>query len=209
MTNFEKACKMSFNDWAAAIPDIVPEAEYTAKHEKWLKTLFNKMRNNRYHTLTSRKFKLLLTAAVIATLLLTAFAIPSSRESVIEKFDTFTTYKLTKSNNNSLNGNIIVGYIPYGFELVGEHELNKQIILEYESNSGENFVIYKCSSSTEINFDTENSEVEMINGEKNIYYYCLGQNNYSNIVWTENDYIYRIDGNLSKGEFINIAESVE
>ena len=40
MSNFEKACELSLNDWLATIPEVVPEAEYTDKHEKWLKKLF-------------------------------------------------------------------------------------------------------------------------------------------------------------------------
>ena len=65
MNNFEKACELSLNDWLATIPDIVPEAEYTDKHEKWLKKLFNKMRDNRYHRFTTKTVKVLLIAATL------------------------------------------------------------------------------------------------------------------------------------------------
>ena len=40
MNNFQNACELSLNDWVSTLPDIVPEAEYTKKHEKWKKNLF-------------------------------------------------------------------------------------------------------------------------------------------------------------------------
>ncbi|MBR5203193.1 MAG: hypothetical protein IKW45_08000, partial [Clostridia bacterium] len=94
MSNFEKACEMSLNDWLATIPDIVPEAEYTEKHAKWLRKLFNKMRDNRYHRFTTKTVKVLMIAAVLSALLLTAFVIPSSREYIIDNFDIFSRYQL-------------------------------------------------------------------------------------------------------------------
>ena len=131
MNNFEKACEMSLNDWLATIPEIVPEAEYTKNHEKWKRKLFNKMRGNRYHRFTTKTVKVLMIAAVLSALLLTAFVIPSSREYIIDNFDIFSRYQITEPNDNSVNGEITVGYIPEGFELAETIVQDKHIAYKY------------------------------------------------------------------------------
>lgn len=209
MTKFEKACEMSFNDWIATIPDIVPEAEYTDKHAKWLKKLFNKMRDDRYHVFTTKTIKVLLVAAVLTALLLTAFVIPSSREFIVDNFEIFSTYELTESNNNSVNGEITVGYVPEGFEPVSSVKLGKQIICKYESTNGTYFTVYKYSASMKVEFNTEDnfSEVIIVDGVE--YVYCKGNLGVDNVIWTKNDYVYRIDGNITVDELIKIAQTVK
>ena len=209
MNNFEKAFEMSMNDWLSTIPDIVPEAEYTKNHDKWLKNLLNKMRDNKYHTFTTKTIKVLLVAAVLCALLLTAFVVPSSREFIVDHFDIFSRYKLTESNNNAINGEITVGYIPEGFKLTNENVLERLIINDYYDSNGNFITITKSSSSAEVDSNTEDVETEIIvinNGE---YRYCLSKNNTGNVIWTENDYVYRINGTVSKDELLKIAETVK
>lgn len=210
MNKFKKACEMSLNEWLATIPDDVPEAEYTENHEKWLKRLFNKMRDNRYHRLTTKTVKVLLVAAVLFALLLTAFVIPSSREFIIDNFDIYGTYKFTKHNNNSVNGEIKVGYIPEGFEFEYSVSEHKHIFNHYISkDENKFFTISKRSSSNKVDFNTEIIETENIVINNIMYIYSLNENNTSSVIWNENDYIYRINGHLSKEEIIKIAENVE
>lgn len=209
MTKFEKACEMSFNDWIATIPDIVPEAEYTDKHAKWLKKLFNKMRDDRYHVFTTKTIKVLLVAAVLTALLLTAFVIPSSREFIVDNFEIFSTYELTESNNNSVNGEITVGYVPEGFELESEEEYTKYLVACYTSSNDKEFIIYKCSSSTQVEFNSEYNNLEKIIVDDTEYVYCKGELGVDNIIWTKNDYVYRIDGNITLDELIKIAQTVK
>lgn len=38
--------------------------------------------------------------------------------------------------------------------------------------------------------------------------YCEGNEGISNIVWSKNDYVYRIDSSLFKNELVNIAKFV-
>ncbi len=209
MNNFVKACEMSINDWVATFPDEIPEAEYTKNHEKWKKKLFNKMRDNRYHTFTTTTVKVLLVAAILSTLLLTAFIIPSSREYIIDNFEIFSRYKITENNKNSVNGEITVGYIPEGFELVNEQVVSKTIVYDYVSSNGLFFKIIKQSSSMEIDFNTEYffSQKIIIDGVE--YTFCEGNSDVNSIIWNENDYVYLIDGQLTKEEIIKIAETVK
>lgn len=209
MTKFEKACEMSFNDWIATIPDIVPEAEYTDKHAKWLKKLFNKMRDDRYHVFTTKTIKVLLVAAVLTALLLTAFVIPSSREFIVDNFEIFSTYELTESNNNSVNGEITVGYVPEGFELVIKENQSKHMYNKYESEDGSFFTIYKYPSSMKVDFDTETGNAEYITFDNVTYTVCTDTNGIYTVVWTVNDYIYQVDGPLEKDNILKIAKSAK
>lgn len=208
MSKLARACELSLNDWFATFPEIIPEAERSEKHEKWKKKLFDKMRNDRYHRFTTKTVKVMLVAAVLSALLLTAFVIPSSREFIIDNFDIFSTYKLTESNDNSVNGEIAVGYIPDGFELTNKNNNSKLIAYDY-MNENDWVTVSKLASSMKIEFDTETGNIENIIMDSKTYIFYVDKNNYNCIVWNENDYIYRINGTISKDELLKIAETVK
>ena len=209
MTNLAKACELSLNDWLATFPDIIPEAERSPKHEKWKRNLFNKMRDDRYHRFTTRTIKVILVAAILMALLMTAFVFPSSRETAINNLNVFSKFKITEHNKNAVNGEIKVGYIPEGFELDKNYYVDKQIISRYHSSSEKFFTIWKCTSSLEMNFNTEfyDSEEIMIGNIK--YIYCQGNEGVNNLVWTRNDYVYRISGSFNLEELLKIAKTVK
>ncbi len=209
MTNLAKACELSLNEWLATFPDIIPEAERSQKHEKWKRNLFNKMRDDHYHRFTTRTIKVILVAAILMALLLSAFVFPSSRETAINNLNVFSRFKITEHNKNAVNGEIKVGYIPEGFELIAEKQSGKQRIYEFEHKNSEFFTIWKCSSVIEMNFNTEffNSEEIIVNNIK--YVYCQGNEGVNNLVWTRNDYVYGIDGTISKEEMLKIAKTVK
>ncbi len=209
MNNFEKACEMSLNDWLATIPEIVPEAEYTKNHEKWKRKLFNKMRDNRYHRFTTKTVKVLMIAAVLSALLLTAFVIPSSREYIIDNFDIFSRYQLTESNDNSVNGEITVGYIPEGFELVDKQVSSKISYIDYKDSSGITIKISKSSSATKVEFDTETGKIENVVINDKQYTFYIDENSFRYLVWNRNDYVYQIHSSISREEMIKIAETVK
>lgn len=209
MNKLARACELSLNDWYATFPDVIPEAECSKKHEKWKKTLFNKMRDDHYHRFTTKTIKVMLIAATLSALLLTAFVIPSSREFIIDNFDIFSRYKLTESNNNAVNGEITVGYIPEGFKLTNEQESARTMMNDYYNSNGEFFIISKSASSAEVDFDTETGSIENIENNGQIYIFYVDTNNHNNLVWNGNDYIYQIDGTLPKDELLKIAETVK
>lgn len=209
MTNLAKACELSLNDWLESFPDIIPEAECSKKHEKWKKNLFNKMRDDHYHRFTTRTIKVMLVAAILCALLLTAFVIPSSREFMLDKFDIASRYKITENNKNSVDGDMTVGYIPEGYKLSTSVEMNKVINNVYIDLRDNSFSIVKSSSAAEVDFDTEHfdSKEIVIDGIK--YVYCKGNLGVNNIIWTKNDYVYRVSGLLTLEELLKIAKDVE
>lgn len=209
MNKLARACELSLNDWFATFPEVIPEAERSEKHEKWKRKLFDKMRNDRYHRFTTKTVRVMLVAAVLWALLLTAFVIPSSREFIIDNFEIFSTYKLTESNDNSVNGEITVGYIPDGFELTNKQVFAKALVNDYTDSLGDIITITKYSSSIKVEFDTEMGNIENIdiNGQKYIFY--VDENNYNYLVWNKNDYVYQIDGAISKDELLKMAQTVK
>lgn len=209
MSKLAKACELSLNEWLGPIPDELPEVEYSKKHEKWKKNLFNKMRGGYYHRFTTKTIKVMMVAAILTALLMTAFVFPSSRETTLNNLNVFSIFKITEHNKNSVNREIKVGYIPEGFELESKDATAKVVQLDYISNNGQFFTILKCSSAGKVEFNTEffDSEEVIVNNIK--YTYCEGNEGVNNIVWTKNDYVYRIDGALSKEEMLKIAKTVE
>lgn len=208
MNRFAKACEMSFCEWEQSIPDIVPPAEYTEKHEKWLGTLFNKMRGGKYHKLTTRAVKILVAAAVISALLLTAFIAPASRDFIVDNFNIFSTYALAAENGNSVASGIEAGYIPEGFTLEGRESYSKSVMVCYTSPDGSVFRIYKSASSVKIDFNTENTNAEKITVDGITYTYCPAASGVNSIIWTKNSYVYHIDGSLSAENLIKIAKNI-
>ena len=209
MSKLARACELSLNDWFATFPDEIPEAEHSKKHEKWKKTLFNKMRNDRYHRFTTKTVKVMWIAATLCALLFTAFVVPSSREFIVDHFEIFSRYKLTESNNNAINGEITVGYIPEGFKLTNEQKSARTVMNDYYNSNGEFFTISKYSSSIEVDLDTETGNIENFTVNNKVYSYYVDKNNNNYLVWNVNDYVYRINGTISKDELLKIAETVK
>ena len=209
MSKLAKACELSLNEWLGPIPDELPEVEYSKKHERWKKNLFNKMRGGYYHRFTTQTIKVMLVAAILMALLMTAFVFPSSRETTVDSFNVFSIFKITKHNKNSVNHEIKVGYIPEVFKLDNEVITIKLVQYEYVSNDGQYFTILKCSSSMKMEFNSEFFDSEEIIVDNIKYTYCQGNESVNNLIWSKNDYVYRIEGMLSKEELLKIAKTVE
>lgn len=209
MSKLALACELSLNDWLATFPEKIPKAECSKKHERWKKTLFNKMRDDHYHRFTTKTIKIMLVAAVLFALLLTAFVIPSSRKAILDKFDIYSTYQISEHNNNSVNSDMKIGYIPEGFELTDIIKQDKHVYHQYESQNQQVFLVYKSSSSMKVEYNSEDAPSEEMVIDNISYIYCEGKHGSNNLIWTKNDYVYRIDGTLSKEEMLKIAKSVE
>ncbi len=208
MSKFAKACVLSYEEWVATIPEELPEPEYSKKHIRRMNALKNKMRGNVYHHFTTRTIKVMLVAAILLALMMTAFVFPSSRDSFMDNFNIASRYQMTKNNKNSVADKIIVGYIPEGFKLENQQTYSKTIIYDYSSNDSK-FTITKFSSSIEIDFNTEDIETEAIVVGNKEYTYGISLSNVSNLIWIENDYIYQIKGDITKEEMLNIATTIK
>ena len=209
MSKFAKACILSYEEWVATIPEELPEPEYSKKHIRRMNALKNKMRGNVYHHFTTKTIRVMLIAAILLAFLMTAFVFPSSREAIMDNFNIASRYQMTKENKNSVPDNITVGYIPEGFELESKDNSSKMSYYKYTSLDNSTFTVYKSASSGEIDFDTENLETKNVTINNIDYMYGTDAFGNTNIIWIVNDYMFRIDGNLSIEELFKIAESIE
>lgn len=209
MSKLAEACALSFEEWISTFPETMPKAECSPQHEKWKKKLFNKMRNDRYHVLTTKSIKLMLVAAILCALLMSAFVFPSSREGFVNSFDDFSIFKLIKDNNNFVNSEIKVGYIPEGYQFSEIIDTGKHKMYRYSNSDGEFFSILKQSSSMKVEYNSENSISNEIFIDGIKYIYCEGSTGTNNLVWIKNDYVYQLEGHFSKDELTKIAQSIE
>ena len=209
MSKLAEACALSFEEWISTFPETMPKAECSPQHEKWKKKLFNKMRNDRYHVLTTKSIKIMLVAAILCALLMSAFVFPSSREGFVDNFYDFSIFKMTKDNSNYVNNEIKVGYMPEGFNLESSSYVGKNLLNRYEDNNGNYFTVLKSSSSINIKYNSENTESTeiIINGTR--YVYCKGDAQVYNLIWIKYDYVYRIEARFNLDELLKIAQSVE
>ena len=209
MSKLAEACALSFEEWISTFPETMPKAECSPQHEKWKKKLFNKMRNDRYHVLTTKSIKIMLVAAILCALLMSAFVFPSSREGFVNSFDDFSIFKLTKDNNNFVNSEIKVGYLLEGYEFAETIDTGKHKMYRYSNDKGDFFSITKNASSMRVDYNSENgiSTEKIINGIKYIYF--ESESGVNSLIWIKNDYVYRINSMLTFSDLLEIAQSVE
>ena len=208
MSKFARACILSYEEWVATIPEELPKPEYSKRHIRRMNALKNKMRGNVYHHFTTKTIRIMLVAAILLALMMTAFVFPSSRDSFIDNFNIASRYQMTKNNKNSVPDEITVGYIPEGFELISKESYSKSTMYHFISKSNLTFRIHKSSSAIEIDFNTEDIKTETIIFGNVEYTYGLSLSNVSYLIWQKNDYIYRINGEISKEEMLKIAKTV-
>ncbi len=209
MSKLAEACVLSFDEWIESFPDNVPKAECSEKHIKWKQKLFDKMRNDRYHRLTSKTIKIMLVAAILCALLLSAFVFPSSRETIVEEFDIFNTFKITKDNKNHINSDITVGYIPEGYKYTKTIVMEKQVSYIYQNDKSETLTITKCSSSSIVSYDNEKTTSKEIIISDVKYVFSESETGNNSLTWTKNDYVYRIIGFLDLDELLKISDNVK
>lgn len=209
MSKLAEACALSFEEWISTFPEAMPKAECSPQHEKWKKKLFNKMRNDRYHVLTTKSIKIMLVAAILCALLMSAFVFPSSREGFVNSFDDFSLFKITKDNNNYVNTELKVDYLPEGFKFESSRFEGKILINRYVNNEGEFFTVMKHSSSIELDYNSEKNVTNEMFVNRVKYIYCVGDLDINNIMWTKNDYVYQIEAHFDKEELLKIAQGME
>ncbi len=210
MNKFEQACIASYKEWENSLPNIesLPDPQYSKKHNKRMNRLFDQMRGNSYHHLTGRAVRILIAAAMLCALLLCAFATPSSRKTIVEKFDGFGKFKITQSNGNMVT-DLRIGYIPKGYEFESYSKDFKIIDFRYVSSDGDLLVLSKNSSGVKLLFNTENCRIEEIVIDNITYTYVTDSNEYKTLMWNKQDYIYSVSGGISKEELIKIAQNMK
>lgn len=204
MNNFNDACTLSCDDWLNNFSESY-ECDFSKTFEKEMQRLVDKMRNDKYHKFTRKTMSALIIAAVVLSFATTAFAIPSSRKYIIEKFTDHFSYAVIEPDNIDTVEDIIVGYIPEGYEKRNEYIFEKEISQEYQRDD-EWFIISKNTIDTEINFDALDTESKTIDGTKYLFFVTDSTNG---VIWNDSLYVYSVSGKINKEELIKIAIEIK
>ena len=102
--------------------------------------------------------------------------------------------------------------LPDNFEMVGQDKLSFHVYTLYRNEFSNQTIsfsqytknIYKKHYNTE---DHNFEEIE-INDHKGIYIY-FSESHRSIVIWDNNDYIFELDGNLSKDTLVDLAKSAK
>ena len=169
-----------------------------------MNTLLDSRTEDGKHRISGKIIKFIIIAAVIMAVAATAFAIPSSRKFIIDRFSDHSEYNVQDTSEAQEVKSLELNYIPAGFKKTEDYGY----IYLYE-NGNKYFSIEKMNLNSTVGFDTEKHEYEhlMINGA-NAVYYQTGENA-GGILFNNGNYIFLIDGNVGKDELVKIAQNVK
>ncbi|HAQ63107.1 MAG TPA: hypothetical protein DCR23_01455 [Ruminococcaceae bacterium] len=209
MTPLEEACAISLKRWVDSLPDDIEPYQFSKKHKRRMKVLFNKMRGGRYHSITTRATVLLVAAILIFAMAVTAMAIPYTREFIIEKFFDHSTYTVVGGEYSEI-GDIEIGYIPEGFEIYEVFNGKATKIISYKSKSNDMWFDIKFSLANQDSYiDTEKYSFQEIKTAKRQYTY-YHNDIYNGIIWNNGNMVFNIYGNTNTqlDEYLAIADSI-
>lgn len=207
MTNFEKACLLSCEEWVNTLSTI-DDFQFSKSYERKMKKLFNKMRNDKYHRFTTNTVKVLVAAAIIMSIATTAFAIPTTREYIFNHFKNYAVYTVADVDQAEQIEPISVGYLPDGFVQNYEDSALDRNTLGYE-NGAEWIKIdkYRINSSVFKDNEYNNYETVQING---VDYICsVNDDGNTEIIWNNGEYVYSIYSSLNMNNLLTIAENLK
>lgn len=203
MSEFEEALWLSAENWADSFPLDLPKHKFSKKHNKVINEIIYGKQDKKIK-LSKGTIKVLLIAAVLLAIATTAFAIPQSREYIVDKFSNHSEYNVVDNKKSKRVKSLNVNYIPAGFEKGDDYGDTVQYV-----KGDKDFVVEKLELTGSIGFDTENYEHEniKINGIDAVYY--RSNNNGKGIIFNDGNYIYIISGNIEKDKLVKIAQNIE
>ena len=163
----------------------------------------------------SRRIAIILIGFIIVASSITIFSVEALRIRFLNMFiDTKQTHSKINFNENRKGDSfstddIYLGYIPEGFELKNNKSENENIVLKFTKDD-EFFEIhllkYKNDSNNGINTENVGVVVIEINGHEGAYIVKDGTNI---LTWHDDNYIYKLVGNMGQNELLKIAENVK
>lgn len=205
--NLYEACLIAQDLWFDSMDLIEGEHEFSKSFERKMNRLIDKMRNDKYHHLTRRATRALIIAAIILALATTVIASPRTREYIIEKFSDHSTYTVEDGYEGEVE-DLVVGYIPDGFELTYEVNEFDQVVKEYKKDDFV-FSLSKTNTSKNYEFDTEFYDSEIINYDNIDYIYYKDKQGSNGLIWNLSNTSYLISGNIDKDIMIKIAKNLK
>lgn len=207
MSAFEEALRLSGEEWIASFPSDLPNHRFSKKHNKAIKDIISGKEEKRRHTLSKRTIKVLVVAAVLLAFITTVFAVPASREYIVQRFFNHSSYSVKDIDKISTVDMLEINYVPEGFVITDEYK-SKYVHSAAYSNEQKYFSVDKHAINTQVNFDTEKYDCKniSINGIDGVFYET--ESSEKGIIFNNADYIFIVSGNIDENELINIAQNL-
>lgn len=204
MSAFEEAVWLSCEKWVDSFPTDIPKHHFSEKHNEIINEIIYGKQEKTKHKLSKGTIKVLLIAVVLLAFATTVFAVPASREYIIEKFFNHSEYSVIDNSDFKKVTPLNLNYIPTGFEKVEDYG---DTYLYRKNNKF--FTVQKCELSAIVDFDTEKYEREniKINGADAVYFRTNDELN--GVIFNNGKYIFIVNGNISKDDIVNIAQNAE
>lgn len=219
---FEKAFEMMLEEAAAKADEKlgenieIPSDEiiFSKEHEEKMKKLF-RLEKRKEDRKKNFKYAQRVACVFLAFVLVsgvTLFSVEAWRikflNFVLELNEPNTDFNFNDNGGTTYSDdNVILHYVPMGFEMVQDSSTKTKIILHYES--GEKYFSFSTDNkNANISIDTEDATIEnlKINGCDAIY---SSNKNINILMWYDEETIYFVMGNILKDEIIKIAENAE
>ncbi len=206
MNNLEKACALHQALWMDDVVNGMEDYQHTKEYNRFIKKLMNRMKGDHYHKLTKSVVRLVLVAAVILSLAVTASAVPTTNEYEVYELIHESVYSVVEEEKFKKITYLNVGYMPEGFVL--EEKFDNEVSYDHAYKKGEyHFYISKRQLSGDTFFDSENSKVKIVK-HNNIDYVVYYDDEYAGIIWNNGRNLFDIGGNIGVEELLKIAYSV-
>ena len=203
MSNFAQAVSIMNDRWLDSLEEL-EDYEPSKKHVRAVKRICDKMRGGKYHRFTRRATALIIAAAILLSAGTVVVANEATRDYIIQRFKEFSIYRVEPTNEVNVE-EIEIGYIPEGFKETERVESEYVYFIEYR-NGDKAFSVNKFVINAETYYDSEEKSNKTVehNGIEYIIFYS---NNDVGIIWNNGKYSFKIEGNLSEQDMINIAFS--
>lgn len=213
MSAFEEVVCLSGEKWVDSFPTDIPKHHFSEKHNEIINEIIYGKQEKTKHKLSKGTIKVLLIAAVLLAFATTVFAVPASREYIIEKFFNHSSYNVKKIDEFNSVEPFETNYIPDGFAVTDEYKSNYFYSLIY-INKELHFCIEKHAINTYVDFDTEKYDCEniSINGIDALFYISenlISENLEKGIIFNDREFIFIISGNIEKDELVKIAQNLK
>lgn len=211
MNNLVDACAIHQEQWITDTMEELADYSHTKKYNRYMANLINEMRKNKIHKrkYTRKTIKFIIIAAIIIAMAvaITSFAIPVTREYVVQHFSTHSTYEVKGIEKAKKVKDLVINYIPAGFEQTEKFESVACFSYDYQNKD----LFLSCSkfkTDGDYSFNTEKHAIKTLT-KNNIDYIIYDTDKTLGVVWNNGQYMYEVTGNLTEEELLAIAYSME
>lgn len=218
----KKACALSAEKTANAIPDDSDCPVFSAAHENKINQIADSLKAKKHHHM----IKVMVAAAIIVTLSLSVFATTDAGKYVIEKVRGHAEFSVNDPYEGDLKEGITVGAVPDGYDLdfdiqTEKYSYNYYISMDAADCQNGYIEVAKFTSDTVYCYDDElYCNRDMIE-RGNRTYVSLWTTEISpftgkaspaidrKLLWNEGDYIYTVTFSEGRDEAFNKGFTVE